>query len=103
MSGLRLSESTVERTTEAAGARLGALWADGHTLGTAADWRWNHDAKGRTVAYVSVDATGVGIQGEGGAKAEGRMVWVGKVFNPRPEPAEASPSRTRPWPATRPG
>ena len=39
LSGLRLSESTVERTTEAAGARLGTLWAQGHTLGTAADWR----------------------------------------------------------------
>ena len=82
MAGLRLSESTVERTTEAAGARLGALWDGGHTLGTAADWRWNHDAWGRTVAYVSVDATGVGMQGARGAQADGRMVWVGKVFNP---------------------
>ena len=91
MSGLRLSESTVERTTEAAGARLGTLWAQGHTLGTAADWRWNHDAWGRTVAYVSVDATGVGMQGERGAQADGRMVWVGKVFNPRTEPSEAFP------------
>jgi hypothetical protein len=89
MSGLRLSESTVERTTEDAGARLGALWADGHTLGPVGDWRWNQDAKGRTVAYLSADATGVGMQGENGAKAEGRMVWVGKVFNPRPEPAAA--------------
>ena len=91
MAGLRLSESTVERTTEAAGERLGALWDGGHTLGTAADWRWNHDAWGRTVAYVSVDATGVGMQGERGAQADGRMVWVGKVFNPRTEPSEAFP------------
>jgi hypothetical protein len=90
MAGLRLSESTVERTTEAAGERLGTLWAEGHTLGRGAEWRWNRDARGRTVAYVSVDATGVGIQGAGGAKAEGRMAWVGKVFNPRPEPTEAS-------------
>jgi hypothetical protein len=91
MAGLRLSESTVERTTEAAGARLGELWASARTLGPAADWRWNHDARGRTVAYVSIDATGVGMQGEGGAKAEGRMAWVGKVFNPRAEPTEAHP------------
>jgi hypothetical protein len=97
MAGLRLAESTVERTAEAAGARLGAVWAEGHTLGPAADWRWNRDAAGRTVAYVSIDATGVGIQGEGGAKADGRMAWVGKVFNPRPVPAEASP---RPHPPT---
>lgn len=91
MAGLRLSESTVERTTEAAGERLGKLWAEGHTLGTTADWRWNHDARGRTVAYVSIDATGVGMQGDGGAKADGRRVWVGKVFNPRVEASEAFP------------
>jgi hypothetical protein len=91
MAGLRLGESTVERTTEAAGARLGDLWAEGHTLGPDIDWRWNRDARGRTVAYVSIDATGVGIQGEHGAQADGRMVWVGKVFNPRTEPSEASP------------
>jgi hypothetical protein len=89
MSGLRLSESTVERATEGAGARLGGLWAGGKTLGPDAGWRWNHDARGRTVAYVSIDATGVGIQGERGSKADGRMAWVGKVFNPRPERAAA--------------
>jgi hypothetical protein len=92
MCGLRLSESTVERTTEDAGARLGAVWAGGHTLGPDAHWRWNHDAAGRTVAYVSIDATGVGIQGANAAKADGRMVWVGKVFSPRPGPtATAKP------------
>jgi hypothetical protein len=91
MSGLRLAESTVERTTEAAGERLGELWSRGLTLGSASDWRWNRDADGRTVAYVSIDATGVGMQAEHGAKAEGRMAWVGKVFNPRVEPTEATP------------
>jgi hypothetical protein len=91
MSGLRLSESTVERTTEDAGQRLGDLWAGGHTLGPDADWDWNRDAAGRTVAYVSIDATGVGMQGENGSKAEGRMVWVGKVFNPRAEPTPSFP------------
>lgn len=91
MSGLRLSESTVERTTEDAGRRLGELWANGHTLGQAADWPWNHDARGRTVAYVSIDATGVGIQGEGAVEAEGRMAWVGKIYNPRVAATEASP------------
>jgi hypothetical protein len=95
LAGLRLAESTVERTTEAAGQRLGDLWADGQTLGLDADWRWNHDALGRTVAYVSIDATGVGIQGDGAARADGRMVWVGKVFNPRVESTEAG-SRPRP-------
>ena len=51
----------------------------------AADWDWSEDVRGRTVAYVSVDATGVPIQGENGIQAEGRMAWVGKVFAPKPE------------------
>jgi hypothetical protein len=97
MSGVRLAESTVERTTEAAGERLEEHWIDGRTLGPDVDWRWNHDAHGRTLAYVSIDATGVGIQGEGGTKAEGRMVWVGKVFNPRVESTTAFP---KPHPPT---
>jgi hypothetical protein len=44
------------------------------------------------VAYVSIDATGVPIQGPGGVEAEGRMAWVGKVFAPKPE-AEAEGTR----------
>jgi hypothetical protein len=83
--GLRLAESTVERATEAAGDRLGQALAAGETFGVAADWDWPEDAQGRTVAYVSVDATGVPIQGPNGVEAEGRMAWVGKVFAPRPQ------------------
>jgi hypothetical protein len=88
-SGLRLAESTIERATEAAGDRLGEALAAGETFGAAADWDWPEDAAGRTVAYVSVDATGVPIQGPGGAAAEGRMAWVGKVFIPKPEAEDA--------------
>jgi hypothetical protein len=91
MAGRRLSESTVARTTAAAGERLGVLWVQGQTLGAAADWRWNRDARGRTVAHVGVDATGVGIPGQRGANADGRMVWVGTVFNPRVAPTQAFP------------
>ncbi len=89
MAGLRVSESTAERTTEAAGAALGAWLAAGEVLGTPRAWDWSRDAAGRTVAYVSVDATGVGIQGPGGSAAEGRMVDVGLVFD------GAEPGRTR--------
>lgn len=96
MAGLWLSESTVERTTETAGKRLGDLWAQGQTLGVAVPWRWNRDVQGRTVAYVSIDATGVGMQGEGATRAEGRMAWVGKVFNPRPESGKGGP---KPFPS----
>src|SRR4051794_13389096 len=88
-SGLRLAESTIERATEAAGVRLGDALAAGETFGGAADWDWPLEATGRTVAYVSVDATGVPIQGPGGVEAEGRMAWVGKIFAPKPETKDA--------------
>jgi hypothetical protein len=98
--GLRLAESTIERATEAAGDRLGKALAAGETLGVAADWDWPVDACGRTVAYVSVDATGVPIQGPGGVEAEGRMAWVGKVFIPKPDVKDsedqANPAGRRP-------
>jgi hypothetical protein len=87
LSGLRLSESTVERTTEAAGARLGARLAEAAVFGLKAAWQWNRDATGRTCAYVSLDATGILMQGPDGAKAEGRMVYVGMIYNPQPRAA----------------
>jgi hypothetical protein len=94
-SGLRLAESTIERATEAAGDRLGRALAAGEVLGKAADWAWPVDAQGRSVAYVSIDATGVPIQGRGGVQADGRMAWVGKVFAPRPR-ADSEPAARRP-------
>jgi hypothetical protein len=94
-SGLSLAESTIERATEAAGTRLGRAIADGQALGVAANWAWPLDAAGRGVAYVSVDATGVPIQGPGGVQADGRMAWVGKVFAPRPQ-AKPGPATRRP-------
>jgi hypothetical protein len=84
LAGLRLSESTVERTTEAAGTRLGQQLHEGKVIGPKQDWEWNLDAEGQSCAYVSVDATGILMQGEEGAKAEGRMVSVGMLFNPQP-------------------
>ena len=88
LAGLRLCESTVERTTEGAGARLGARLAAGAVFGPKAAWDWNADAQGRTCAYVSLDATGILMQGPGGAKAEGRMVTVGMIYNPQPRAAD---------------
>ncbi|MDW8244899.1 MAG: ISKra4 family transposase, partial [Thermogemmata sp.] len=81
LAGLRLSESTVERTTEAAGARVGEALASGATFGPCTPWKWRLDAMGRRCAYVSVDATGVGQQGPHGEKADGRMAIVGMIFN----------------------
>ena len=85
LTGLRLSESTILRATEGAGREVAALQAAGVTFGPDKPWDWHKDAEGKTVAYVSVDATGVGIQGPGGSKAEGRMVTVGMIDNPVPE------------------
>jgi hypothetical protein len=99
MSGARLSESTVERTTEGAGQRLAEAVAAGATIGQAVDWPWHKDYDGKKCAYVELDATGVRQQGERGGPAEGRMASVGMVCNPSPEwpwPDEkAGPMRAR--------
>lgn len=84
LAGLRVSESTAERTTEAAGAELGGRLAGGAVLGDGKPWAFGRDARGRTVGYVSLDATGVGIQGPNAAAAEGKMVDVGLIFDPGP-------------------
>lgn len=90
--GLRLSESTVERVTEAAGKRLAKLLHEKVTLGETKPWAWQRDARGKTCAYVGADAISVRQQGENGAKAEGRMAYVGLIYNPRskhdPQPPE---------------
>ncbi len=124
LTGIRTYESTVERTTEAAGEQLGKLLAAGTVFtkptkptptepipteaipttpddATTADatlastarapqipskkpWTWHRDATGKTCGYVSLDATGIMMQGPNGAKAEGRMVYLAMVYNPRP-------------------
>jgi hypothetical protein len=81
--GLRLSESTVERVTEGAGERLAKLLQDKVTFGEKKSWRWQRDARGKTCAYVGLDATGVRQQGQRGVRADGRMAYVGLIYNPR--------------------
>lgn len=85
MAGVRVSESTVERTTEEAGQRLAELVEASTPLGPRADWPWHKDYEGKRCAYVELDATGVRQQGKGGGPAEGRMAYVGMVCNPDPE------------------
>lgn len=102
LANLRLSESTAERATEAAGQRLLQALQAGQTFGPATPWDWHKDAEGKTVADVSVDATGVGMQGENGARAEGRMAYVGVLYNPVPPERTqwADPTGARPeWQA----
>jgi hypothetical protein len=85
LAGLRVSESTVERTSETVGDDIGQRLAAGETFGAAQPWAWHKDAEGKTCAYVSLDLTGLGMQGPDGAAAEGRMAAVGMVYNPVPE------------------
>jgi len=85
LAGLRLAETTVQRTTEAAGQRLGEHFDQGKVLGGPTHWEWHKDAEGKTCAYASVDATGVRQQASGGGPAEGRMPYVGMIYNPVPE------------------
>jgi hypothetical protein len=93
MSGLRLSESTIERTTEAAGERVAKRLEAGESLGPREEWAWQKDARGRACAYVSADATGVRQQGPGGTRVDGKMAYVAMVYN-----AASDHDSTRPLP-----
>jgi hypothetical protein len=83
LAGLRPCTSTAQRTTEAVGQRLSDARAAGATFGPPRGWDWQRDTAGRTCAYISLDATGVGQQGPQGTRAEGKMVTVGMLFNAR--------------------
>jgi hypothetical protein len=94
LAGLSLSESTVERTTEGTGARLGEQWQKGNVFGPTQPYDWHKDACGQTCAYISLDATGILMQGDAGAKVDGRMVYVGMIYNPQPrQPDEEALSK----------
>ena len=95
--GLRFSKSTVRRTAEDAGERLGKLLEQGETFGDARPWSWQRDAAGRRCAYASLDHTGIPQQAAGGGKAEGRMAAVGMIYNPDSEhdPQEPPPHQMR--------
>ncbi len=97
LAGLWLAESTVERTTEAAGLRLATAQQAGQPVGPAQDWAWHRDATGKTVAYVAVDASGVPQQGPQGAQAASRRANVAVIYNPVPDQQErwATPTAGR--------
>jgi hypothetical protein len=103
LAGLRLAESTVERTTEAAGLRLAAVQTAQESFGPSQEWAWHKDTDGKTVAYVAVDATGVPQQGREGAKTEGRMANVVVIYNPVPDEsarwANPAAGQEPPWQA----
>lgn len=88
LAGIGVCESTVERTTEGCGERLGEALEEGQVFGAKQTWEWNRDSTGKSCAYVSLDATGILMQGSNGAKVEGRMVYVGMIYNPQPRQAD---------------
>lgn len=88
MTGLLVSRSTVQRTTERVGQDVAERRLRGETFGPSPEWDWHRDARGQRVAYVSLDATGVAQQAKDHGKAEGRMPWVASVFNPSPKQEE---------------
>jgi hypothetical protein len=85
LANVSVSESTVQRTSEAVGQDIGEHLAAGETCGASQPWNWHRDAEGKTCAYVSLDLTGLGMQGPQAAAAPGRMTAVGMVYNPVPE------------------
>jgi hypothetical protein len=93
MAGLRVSASTVQRITEGTGGDLKKRLEDGEAFGPKTPWNWHPDARGQRCAYVSLDATGIGQQGPGGSKVEGRMAYVGMIFNPRTKPGQTGQAR----------
>jgi hypothetical protein len=91
MAGLRVAETIVQRTTEAAGERIAMHRRSGRTFGFCRPWAWYKDANGHPCAYISLDLTGVRQQAKDGGAAEGRMPYVAMVYNPVPELPENSP------------
>ena len=101
MTGLRLSESSVQRLTEAVGADVGDRLGAGQTFGPAAPWAWHKDAQGKTCAYVAIDATGVPQQGPRAKAAESKMATIAMIYNPVPEDkaqwSHPTAARRPPW------
>jgi len=83
LTGIRVSKSTVQRVTEAAGQRLSERLAQKHVFGPTQAWNWQRDAEGKTCGYTSLDFVSVPQQGPQGARAESRMAAVGLLYNPQ--------------------
>jgi hypothetical protein len=91
LTGIAVSESTVQRVTEDAGERLSQRLRKKQAFGPDKPFQWRRDARGQTCGYVSLDHVSVPQQGPRGAKAEGRMAAVALVYNPPAEHDEPPP------------
>ena len=85
--GVRLSTSTVLRSTEAAGERLRAQQKEGRMVQpTQAEPKWTAARQaGEPVAYVGLDAFSVPMQGVQASKAEHRMLYTALFYTPHKE------------------
>lgn len=85
--GVRLSASTVLRSTEAAGERLRAQQKEGRMVQpTQAELQWTAArADGQPQAYVGLDAFSVPMQGPGAGPAEHRMLYTALLYTPNKE------------------
>jgi len=83
LTGITVSESTVQRVTENAGQQLCGCLKEKRTFGPAKSFHWQRDARGQTCGYTSLDHVSVPQQGPNGAKADGRMAAVALVYNPQ--------------------
>ena len=86
-SGVRVSASTVLRSTEAAGERLRAQHKEGRMVEPTQPeptWTACRDA-GQPAAYVGLDAFSVPMQGAGAGKADHRMLYTALLYTPQKE------------------
>lgn len=86
-SGVRLSASTVLRTTEGEGERLRAQLKSGQMVEpTRAEPKWAEPREDeRPAAYVGLDAFSVPMQGLRAGKAEHRMLYTALLYTPAKE------------------
>jgi hypothetical protein len=84
---VRLSASTVLRSTEAAGERLRAQQKEGRMVQpTQAEPKWLAPRDdGQPAAYVGLDAFSVPMQGVQASKAEHRMLYTALLYTPKKE------------------
>lgn len=84
LAGVRLSESTVRRATEAAGEELARQQRAGDVVVPPSPRPWDFSIEGHaeTAAFIGLDAFSVPIQESGGGKAEGRMMYAAVLYTP---------------------
>jgi hypothetical protein len=85
--GMRVSASTVLRTTEGQGERLRAQLRQGRMVEpTQLEPKWTAPRQeGQPAAYVGLDAFSVPMQGAGAGKAEHRMMYAALLYTPGKE------------------